>query len=151
MARTLKDIKVRDGPRSCYIMADTHRHVLFVDDYPDALAVWSIFLRMSGYDVTVTGDGLKAVDLAHTTHPDIVILDLDLPGLTGCEVARHLRDDDDTSGIPLIAVTGHSEAAYVADARDAGFDAILTKPCEPGDLLRNIERLLPAASGAGKE
>lgn len=117
--------------------------VLFVDDYPDALAVWSLYLRTLGFDVLPADDGRRAVVLAHQTHPDIAIVDLDLPGLSGCEVAEHLRQERDTSSIPLIAVTGHSEKNRVDAAQRAGFDVVLTKPCEPTALIGHIQRLVP--------
>jgi CheY-like chemotaxis protein len=115
-----------------------------VDDYPDAVLVWTTFLDMCGFEVVGAGDGQQAVELAHAARPDLAVLDLDLPGLSGCDVARSLRLAQDTSGIPLIAVTGHSERRRIEAARQAGFDLVLTKPCEPNQLLQHIERLLAA-------
>jgi CheY-like chemotaxis protein len=120
--------------------------VLFVDDYPDALAVWSLYLRTCGFEVVPANDGLRAVHLAVLSPPDVAVVDLDLPGLSGCEVALHLRHEVTTSAIPLIAVTGHSERKRVDEARRAGFDVVLTKPCAPADLLGHIHRLVPDAA-----
>lgn len=125
-----------------YTVGTDRPRILFVDDYPDALAVWSTFLELCGYDVVATDNGLKAVELAHEFHPNLVILDLDLPGLSGCGVARELRQQEDTATVPLIAITGHSELPMLADARLAGFDVILTKPCEPESLINTIKSLL---------
>lgn len=121
--------------------------VLFVDDYPDALAVWSVYLRACGFEVVPADNGRRAVSLALEAHPDVAILDLDLPGLSGCEVAECLRHDISTSSIPLIAVTGHSERNRVDEARRAGFDVVLTKPCAPADLLSHIQRLVSDSPG----
>jgi CheY-like chemotaxis protein len=76
--------------------------------------------------------------------PDIVVMDLEMPGLSGCDVARALRAVAATRHIPLIASTGHSHPAQLDEAQRAGFDAILTKPCEPDTLVFEIRRLLAA-------
>jgi len=115
--------------------------VLLVDDYPDALDMWALYLQLRGYSVSTAGDGISALKLAQSSMPDVMVLDLELPGLTGLEVARALRRDAPTAAIPLIAVTGHSLEAHRAAARDAGFDAVLVKPCDPDVLIAQIERL----------
>lgn len=122
--------------------------ILLVDDYPDALDVWSLYLRMCGFDVFTAGDGLAALELAYNHRPSLVILDLDLPKLNGVEAAKCLRANADTSAIPLIAVTGHSDDRRVNEARHAGFDLILTKPCDPDHLRHEIQRLLSAPTHA---
>jgi CheY-like chemotaxis protein len=119
--------------------------ILFVDDYVDALTVWSLYLQTCGFEVLSAESGLRAVRIAHQSHPALAIVDLDLPDLSGCEVAEHLRHELDTASMPLIAVTGHSEPARVDQARRAGFDVVLTKPCEPSVLLGHIHRLVPTA------
>ena len=120
--------------------------ILVVDDYHDAVEMWAIFLRASGYDVLTSEDGAQALRLAQETIPDLVVLDLELPGLTGAEVARRLRTSPETKHIKLIAASGHSGSAELDEARAAGFDRILIKPCDPPVLIREIEALLHAAS-----
>jgi CheY-like chemotaxis protein len=122
--------------------------ILLVDDYPDALEIWGLYLRSMGYEVIETDNGLKAVAEAHRQHPDIIVLDLELPGITGFEAAIRLRQSPHTRDIPLIAATGYSHAAQLNQARASGFDAIVIKPCEPARLLREIERLLENARTA---
>jgi CheY-like chemotaxis protein len=117
-----------------------------VDDYHDAVEMWAIFLRAYGYDVLTSEDGVQALQMAQTTMPDIVVLDLELPGMNGAEVARRLRASPDTAHIPLIAASGHSGHAELEEARAAGFDRILLKPCDPPVLIREIEALLNPAS-----
>jgi two-component system, OmpR family, alkaline phosphatase synthesis response regulator PhoP len=119
--------------------------ILLVDDYPDALQIWGHYLRSMGYDVVEAEDGLEAVAQAHLHHPDIVVLDLELPGITGFEAALRLRQSPETRDIPLIAATGYSHAAQLNQARASGFDAIVVKPCEPAFLVGEIERLLRRA------
>jgi two-component system cell cycle response regulator DivK len=128
--------------------------VLIVDDYPDALDVWEVYLRASGFEVLTAADGRQALACASTSLPDIVVMDLEMPGLSGFEVARQLRTLDVTRHIPLIASTGHSHAAQLDEARRSGFDSIIIKPCEPDALVLEIRRLLaerpthgPARSG----
>jgi two-component system phosphate regulon response regulator PhoB len=116
--------------------------VLLVDDYHDALEIWEWYLRSQGYDVLTTGSGAEAVRLAKSAHPDVTVMDLDLPGLTGCEAARQIRAFPGTADIPLIAATGFSHERQLAEARDAGFDRIVIKPCDPPTLVAEIERVL---------
>ena len=118
------------------------KHILLVDDYPDALEIWGLYLRSLGYAVVTAEDGLTAVELAHRLHPDIIVLDLELPGITGFEAAVRLRSALDTCHIPLIAATGYSHVKQLNQARDCGFDSIVVKPCEPAALVAEIERLL---------
>lgn len=120
--------------------------VLLVDDFVDALEVWEMFLSAAGFTVLTATDGIAGLEMARTTRPDVVVLDLQMPGLSGAEVARALRDDDATRHIPLIAATGHSRT-QLSDARAAGFDSVIVKPCDPDDLVAEIRRLAPSSPG----
>jgi two-component system cell cycle response regulator DivK len=97
-----------------------------------------------GYDVVEAVDGLTAVAEAHRLKPDIIVLDLELPGISGFEAAIRLRRSPETRDIPLIAATGYSHVQQLDQARAAGFDAIVVKPCEPAALVAEIERHLAA-------
>lgn len=118
--------------------------ILLVDDYPDALEMWALYLRSVGYDVVTADDGLSAVDMAMALTPDVVVMDPELPGLSGWEAARRLRQDGRTAALPLIAATGYSHVTQLDQARHAGFDAVLVKPCDPRLLVTEIERQLRA-------
>jgi CheY-like chemotaxis protein len=120
--------------------------VLLVDDYPDTLEMWTLYLRAHGYTVSTADNGIDALAMAREQHPSLVILDLDLPGISGYEVARRLRGAEDTSAIPLIAATGYSATQQLDEARGAGFDTILVKPCDPESLIKAIENVLNGAS-----
>ena len=120
--------------------------VLIVDDYPDALDVWALFLRAEGFDVLTAANGHQALQHAVSAVPDMVVMDIQLPGLSGLEVARELRRSPSTRHIPLIAATGLSHATQIDEARVAGFDAVIVKPCDPEVLIAEIRRLL-AQSG----
>lgn len=116
--------------------------ILVVDDYPDTLDVWTLSLRTAGYEVATAADGFTALALAEALLPDAVVLDLELPGRSGYDVAMMLRRNPATRRIPLIAATGFSHEAQLERARRAGFDVIVIKPCDPADLIAHIERLI---------
>lgn len=117
-------------------------HILIVDDYPDALDIWALYLRSCGYRVSTAGDGASAIAQAEQHLPDLIVLDLELPGISGLDVARRLRRNHSTHDIPLIAATGYSHQQQLSSARDAGFDIVLVKPLDPESLAGEIARLL---------
>ncbi len=117
------------------------KHILIVDDYADALDIWAIYLTAAGYRVSTAIDGASAIAKAHQLLPDLIVLDLELPGISGFEAARALRGDPETADIPLIAATGYSHLRQLDLAREVGFDAVVVKPCDPDMLLAEIERL----------
>jgi len=121
---------------------DVGKHILLVDDYPDALDVWALYLRSMGYRVSTASDGAAAIMQAERLMPDLIVLDLELPHVSGFDVAKHLRGNIDTRFIPLIAATGYSHRGQLDRARDAGFNEIVIKPADPDVLLEQIERLL---------
>lgn len=121
--------------------------ILLVDDYEDTLELWGVFLRGAGFDVLTACDGAAALSIATEKQPDLAVLDIGLPGISGTEVARTLRAQPGTRRMPLIAATGYCLDGQIARARSSGFDALLIKPCDPSLLRSEIERLLssPAA------
>ena len=127
------------------------KHILIVDDYKDALDVWAIYLRALGYQVSTAGDGAAALAEAERLHPDLIVLDLELPRVSGFDVARRLRANPNTAHIPLIAATGYSHVTQLDRARAAGFDQIVVKPCDPELLVEEIERHLSAADEPGTQ
>lgn len=127
------------------------KRILLVDDYPDALEIWGLYLRSLGFDVETADDGLKAVEQVHARVPDVIVLDLELPGITGFEAARRLRARPDTADVPLIAATGFSHTKQLDQALDAGFDSVVIKPCEPTALVAEIERLLRDTPERGRQ
>lgn len=116
--------------------------VLIVDDYVDALEVWAQYLEAEGFRVVTAATGRQALQRIRDDRPDVVVLDLELPDLSGSDVARRVRAADDTRGLPLIAATGCARPRELEAARNAGFDLILTKPCDPVGLVHEIRRLV---------
>jgi CheY-like chemotaxis protein len=116
--------------------------ILLVDDYPDALETWGLYLRTCGFDVITAANGKEAIEAALAERPDLIVMDLELPGISGFEAARRLRGMEATSAIPLIAATGYSHLHQLTEAQQAGFDVILVKPCDPAELVAEIQRRL---------
>ncbi|MGH8291748.1 MAG: PAS domain S-box protein, partial [Steroidobacteraceae bacterium] len=114
--------------------------VLVVDDNVDAATSLSYVLSLAGYQVTVAHDGIQALEIAQELHPDIVLLDIGLPGMSGHEVARRLRGEPWAKDVQLIAVTGWGQEGDRTKSLEAGFDEHLTKPIDPEVLLRRIAR-----------
>jgi CheY-like chemotaxis protein len=116
--------------------------ILIVDDYRDALDVWRVYLRSEGFSVLTAADGVAALSVATKERPDVIVMDIELPGKTGIEVAETLRAQASTRGIPLIAATGYSHEKQLDLAREAGFNTVVVKPCDPVALVSEIRRLL---------
>jgi CheY-like chemotaxis protein len=116
--------------------------VLVAEDDPHALSGYLEFLCRSGYLASGSGDGKEALGLAIETVPDIVVSDINMPGLDGFALAAALRADRRTRHVPLLGMTGHWTTDIQNDAQRAGFSAMLLKPCLPAHLLAEIERVL---------
>ncbi|HMH50385.1 MAG TPA: response regulator [Candidatus Acidoferrum sp.] len=116
--------------------------ILVVDDYADNREMYSAYLKFQGLDVVEAANGAEALERAFERPPDLVVMDLSLPGIDGWQATRALKADARTKNIPVIAVTGHALAGAPEQAAEAGCDGFLTKPCLPEDLLREIQRML---------
>jgi two-component system cell cycle response regulator DivK len=116
--------------------------VLLVDDYPDAREMYSEYLAFSGFEVIEAANGIEALQRAADERPDIILMDLSLPVMDGWEATRRLKADARTSGIPVVALTGHALAGISEGAKQAGCDAFVTKPCLPEDLVKEIRKVL---------
>jgi CheY-like chemotaxis protein len=119
--------------------------VLLVDDYPDNRDIYVQFLTYSGLRVEEAENGHQALDKAFTLRPDVIVMDLSLPGLDGWEATRRLKRDPRTRDIPVIALTGHALAGHSKGALDAGCDLFITKPCLPERLLDEIRAIVGPA------
>ncbi len=120
--------------------------LLLVDDYADALELLAMLLEHSGYTVDTARTGADAIAIAASRPPDLAILDLQLPDMTGLDVARELRRTAATESVPLIALTGHSSPQDAEEARSAGINRLFVKPCEPPELLAAIKAMLTGAN-----
>jgi len=119
----------------------TEQRILVVDDNDDAAELLALMLEQSGYSTQVAHDGPAALAAVQSWHPEIVILDIGLPGMSGYDVARALRNEVRVADLALVALTGWGTERDKRDAAAAGFDAHLTKPVDARDLQRVLTRL----------
>jgi CheY-like chemotaxis protein len=123
--------------------------VLVVDDNVDTLLGFSMLLKASGHDVRTAHDGLSAVETAIAYRPNVVLLDIGLPGLNGYEVARRLRQHPNLKNTVLIALTGYGQDTDRQASKQAGFDHHLVKPARFDQLNKILatvqERLRTSA------
>ncbi len=119
------------------ITTPTTKRVLVVDDLADSAESLARLLRRWGHEVHIAHDGPSALLAATRTAPEVVLLDIGLPGMDGYEVARRLRDDPARHGIVLVALTGYGQSSDRRHARAAGFDQHLVKPVDVA-LLRSL-------------
>ncbi len=116
--------------------------ILVDDDYQDAREMYAEYLQFSGFRVAEARNGSEAVQQALALKPDLILMDLSLPGMDGWEATRRLKADDSTRHIPIVALTGHALAGASDGARRAGCDSFVTKPCLPDDLVVEVRRML---------
>jgi len=124
--------------------ADRTPLVLLVDDFQDNREMYAMYLEHAGFRVAEAGSGNEALDQAFSLLPDLIVMDLSLPGIDGWEATRRLKADERTKKIPVLALTSHALEGYVEGARAAGCDAFVTKPCLPEQLLTEIRKVLAA-------
>jgi signal transduction histidine kinase/ActR/RegA family two-component response regulator len=116
------------------------RRVLVVDDNADAAETVAAYLRLEGHETKVVTEGTEVLGSARVFEPQVVVLDIGLPGLDGYQIARQLRADSGTRGALLIAVTGYGREEDRSRAAEAGFDCHFVKPADPVEIQAAIER-----------
>jgi CheY-like chemotaxis protein len=116
--------------------------ILVVDDYEDAREMYAEYLRFCGFRVAEARNGNEALEQAFSLMPDLILMDLSLPGMDGWEATRQLKADPRTARIPVVALTGHALAGASEGAKKAGCDSFVTKPCLPDDLVVEVRRML---------
>lgn len=121
--------------------------VLLVDDFDDARQLYAEYLGGCGFRIAEAVDGNEALEKAFALRPDVIVMDLTLPGIDGWTAIRQLKSDERTGSIPVLAMSGHSRDLHrrhddPQNDRKLGWDVYLTKPCLPDELLATIQRLL---------
>jgi DNA-binding response OmpR family regulator len=116
--------------------------VLVVDDDPETINFLKLILDRQGYQTLTAINGVQALETAHAERPDVIILDVLMPGLDGFEVAKSLRRHPDTATIPILMFTAKTQVSDKLAGYDAGVDIYLTKPVHPVELQANIKALL---------
>ena len=116
--------------------------IVVADDSMTILSMTSSRLERAGYDVMTATRGDDALRLVQETRPRLVLLDVEMPGLDGVEVAQHIRADESLAGVFIVLLTSLSQESEVATGIAAGADAYLTKPFSPQDLQTQVEALI---------
>jgi CheY-like chemotaxis protein len=116
--------------------------VLVADDTPDARDLYCFYLNHTGYRAVTAASGEEAILQALSLRPDVIVIDLMMPGIGGVEAIRRLKIDDITKATPVIAMTANDAEAMRASAFEARCDRFLRKPCVPADLVETIRELL---------
>lgn len=116
--------------------------VLVVDDYADAREMYAESLLVSGFRVAEAGDGISALGQARELTPDVILMDLSLPGMDGWEATRLLKADPRTRHIPVVALTGHAMPGALEQARLAGCDRIVVKPALPDVVVEEVRQAI---------
>jgi PAS domain S-box-containing protein len=127
-------------------VARTGLRVLVVDDNVDTLRGMTKLLHRSGYEVKVAHDGQTAIEAARAFQPEVVVLDIGLPGMDGYQVARKLRQEEDLKGALIIANSGYGQESDRIRSREAGFDYHLVKPIDYSALLELLASSPPFSS-----
>jgi two-component system alkaline phosphatase synthesis response regulator PhoP len=116
--------------------------ILVVDDEEDILELLKYNLSREGYQVFCTTSGEKTLNLVKTETPDLIVLDLMLPGMDGLEVARRLKDNPHTKNVPIVMLTAKGEEADIVTGLELGADDYVTKPFSPRILLARVRAVL---------
>lgn len=123
-------------------MSDDQKTVLLVEDNEDNRIVYATMLEHYGYEVVETANGEDAVRIATEQLPDLILMDISIPGIDGWTATERLREDERTRDIPVVAVTAHALPEHRARAESLQCEGYLTKPCEPRRLLEEVQRLI---------
>src|ERR1700726_1512820 len=123
-------------------MADHPKRILIVEDNETHVRLLKDILETRGYTILQTREGLEAIDLSVVNLPDLILLDIQLPDMSGLEVARRLRGDERSKQIPIVAVTAFAMEWHEREALDSGCDAYVSKPISIFSFLRTVESFL---------
>jgi CheY-like chemotaxis protein len=129
----------KDRGRIMWERSGKHHRVLVVDDNEDAATSLAILMTQVGYEVKTAFNGKAALEIAWQFDPDVCILDINMPGMSGYDLARRLREIPRGHAPVLATMTAYNDLKHLDSAADAGFDLHFTKPVELNDLVDQIE------------
>jgi len=118
------------------------KKILIVEDNELNLKLFNDVLEAHGYETLETREGLKAIDLARAHNPDLILMDIQLPEVSGLEVTKWLKEDDELRKIPVIAVTAFAMKGDEEKIRDGGCEAYISKPISVSHFIKTIDRIL---------
>jgi len=116
--------------------------ILIVDDNEDIITTYRVVLDRMGYGVVVVKDGLEVLDVIEKVKPDLVLLDVVLPGLSGSEICKSIKETAQTRDIPVVAITASVSADTRKRMKEVGADEFLLKPIDVSDLNRVIKQFI---------
>lgn len=117
------------------------KQVLLIEDEPNIIEAISFILSRDGWSVKTHSNGADAVEMVRERRPDVLILDVMLPGKSGYDILRELRDDPDINGLPVLMLTARGQTKDREIAERAGCDAFMTKPFSNADVLETVRAL----------
>jgi len=118
------------------------KKLLIVDDEDGVRALVRMTLDNGLFQIIEASEGLEALDLAREYHPDLVLLDVMLPDVSGMDICRKIKDDPDLASTTVVMLTARAQTSDVGDAEEAGADGYFTKPFSPIALTRKVESIL---------
>jgi two-component system chemotaxis response regulator CheY len=118
------------------------QHVLVIEDSSSVRRLIEVCLRSLDLEISAAEDGLQGIEAIHANEPDVVVLDIGLPGLDGWEVLKRLRADEKTAHLKVLILTAHAQPEMADRAAKGGADGFMTKPFRPADLREQVEKLL---------
>ena len=124
-------------------MTHCPKRILIVEDNKAEVRLLKDILEKRGYETLQTGDGLEAIKLALAYLPNLILMDIQLPEISGLEVTRRLRGDDRSRHIPIVAVTAFAMGWHERETLDSGCDAYIAKPISILGFLSTVESFLP--------
>jgi len=124
-------------------MTHCPKRILIVEDNKADVRLLKDILEKRGYETLQTGDGLEAIKLALAYLPNLILMDIQLPEISGLEVTRRLRGDDRSRHIPIVAVTAFAMGWHERETLDSGCDAYIAKPISILGFLSTVESFLP--------
>jgi two-component system cell cycle response regulator DivK len=119
------------------------KEILIIEDNEQNLYLATFILEKHGYTVAQARDGEEGISLASSLRPILIILDIQLPGMDGYEVARHLKASAETKDTPVVAVTSHAMVGDRERALEAGCEGYIEKPINPETFMSEVEQHLP--------
>jgi two-component system alkaline phosphatase synthesis response regulator PhoP len=123
------------------------KKILVVEDDPATLRLVDYTLRHKGYQVVTASNGLEGMRKAHSERPDLIILDVMLPGIDGFEICHRLRSEADTAHVLIMMLSAKAQEIDKDTGLKVGADDYLTKPVDPGEMVNRVEGLLARQTG----
>jgi len=138
----LLQINVEKVKQTIEKLSDARQKILIVDDELDTLIPLKMALEAEDYQVVEASSGMEAIEKTRSHHPDILLLDLMMPGMDGAEVCKVLKEDPLTGHIPIIMLTAKGEIEDKIEGIETGADDYVTKPFDLGELKARIKMIL---------